>query len=214
MSLDKLREGLILRAREKARKIIENARKKAEEIVREAEIDYKRKLAVEREKALKKLMDEWNRKVTKELVEENLKLTRLKNDLVDDIVSKVRETIAKMPESVRRDSLRKLIAESLGSGVFPPGEELRVRVVRRDLELLRSLIDSGEFKGVFKEVGQLDDSALGGIIVETLDGSIAVDNTYSTRLERVKPVLVKLLNERVFKVGARGDEGRGSEGTE
>jgi len=203
MSLEELRRSVLEKAKGKARKIVEEAKERARKIVEEAKREYFRRLERERSLALRSLRDSENRKVMEKALELNLKLVSTKNAILKDIVNRVRAELMALDDSTRKESLRRLLKESLEAGMFG-SKKVVVKVVSRDTKLISDVIEEEGLKDVVLRVLKLNSRYMGGVLVESSDGSVAVDNTYLTRLEKVKTILIKRLNDDVFKVSKNG----------
>lgn len=197
MSLERLKEGLRRRAEEKAVKIIQEAEERARKILEEAKREYEERLRKTREDAINRLRSELSKKLVEESMKLGIELVNLKNRMLNEILNEVKSRISKLPEDVREKSLTNLFNEALESGVF--GKAIRIKVVSRDKQLMKKILNSRKISKEIIEIQTLDDHYIGGVIIESEDGNISIDNTYLTRLERVAQLLIKKLNEEIFK---------------
>jgi V/A-type H+-transporting ATPase subunit E len=197
VSLERLKEGLRRRAEEKAVKIIQEAEERARKILEEAKREYEERLRKTREDAINRLRSELSKKLVEESMKLGIELVNLKNRMLNEILNEVKSRISKLPEDVREKSLTNLFNEALESGVF--GKAIRIKVVSRDKQLMKKILNSRKISKEIIEIQTLDDHYIGGVIIESEDGNISIDNTYLTRLERVAQLLIKKLNEEIFK---------------
>lgn len=200
MGLEELRKSILEKAQRKASKIIEDAREKAKKIVEEAREEYYKRLSKEREQALRKLKEEENRKYISKVMELNLELVNLKNRILNEIVSELKRRLETLSEELRKESLRKLVKEALNTGIFGSGRVV-IKVIPNDVKLIKDIIREEGLEDQVASVGKISSEFLGGVIVESEDGSIALDNTYATRLDKVMPKLIEKLNKEVFGLG-------------
>ncbi len=199
-SEDELRKTLIERARKEAEKIIEEAKKRAKEIVEQARREYERRVARKREEVIKRIIEEESRRYTAKIVELNKELVRLKNEVLNNLRNEIINYLKSLDPKTREESLRKLLKEAINSGVFSE-HKVVVRVVRNDKEIIEKIIKKDkELKKVIVRVEELGDEYIGGVLIESEDGSIALDNTYKSRIERLTPEIVRKLNEEIFEV--------------
>lgn len=198
MSLESLKEEVLRKARAKAEGLIRNAEAEARKILEDASKEYRRRVEVAREAELRELRDELSKKVSEESMKLNMKLLEFKNELIKELISGALRELEETPADVRRESLMKLIRECVEEG--PPEKEIRLKVVEKDLQLVREVVKDLGIEGRVKEIGQLPPKYLGGVIAEFGDGSLSVDNTYLTRLERLAPHLYRRLREEFFGV--------------
>jgi len=198
MSIESLREAVIRKAQKEAERIIEEARRRAEEIIRDAMKRYELRVKRRREELISKIINEENMKYIRKVMELNIKMTTLKNEILNEVLKGIEERLRTSNTNTRRESLRALLREVLGSGVLPPNTKVIIRVVKQDMDLIKELIKEEGITAIVSKVETLSDDHIGGLIIETEDGSIAVDNTYKTRLEKLKPEITKVLQEKVL----------------
>lgn len=198
MSLEALKESVFEKARAKAEKILNDAKEQASKIVNEARKEYLRKSEEARNRELTELINEYSRRLTARSVELNTELLKVKNQIINDLLKTVKTRLNEVSEDLRKESLKNLLNEALAQGINIG--EVVVKVVPKDVELLHKVL-SGEVDNalIVKKVEVLPESYLGGVVVESANGMFAVDNTYSTRLEKLSTVLYRKLAEEVFK---------------
>lgn len=192
MSAERLREEVLARARAKAEKIIEEARREAEKIVRKAQEEYRKRLEEARREAHHRLVSEENEKYIRRVMELNMDVLKEKNRMIKQIEEEARKRLAGLGPEERLASLKVLIQDALNTGMF--SGRFRVRVCEKDEEQARRALED---LGLEAEVVP-DLSGLGGVIVENEDSTIAVDNTYETRLGQAMKAVIAKLNELVF----------------
>ena len=192
MPIEQLREEVLARARTKAEKIIEEARRQAEEIVREAQEEYRRRLEKARREAYQRIISEENEKYIRRVMQLNMEVLKEKNKIIKYIEEEARKRLTEMSPDERLTSLKTLIQDALNARMFEG--EFRVKVCKKDEELARKALNELGLKA--EVIPELD--GLGGVIVENKDSTIAVDNTYETRLEQAMKLVIAKLNELVF----------------
>ena len=181
MSLEGLRRVVLEKARLEAEEIIKEASERAKSIIRDSEEKKKSIIEEERRRVLSELGLEV--KLAEARREARLIIARTKHEIVKELEKKVRELLDTMSEDVRRNSLRKLLLESLnelktcGFSV----ENAVVYVSPRDRKIVESILMEMNINASIIE----DQRISGGVILSTLSGDIHIDNTYETRLERV-----------------------------
>jgi V/A-type H+-transporting ATPase subunit E len=109
-----------------------------------------------------------------------------------EILSKINE----MSDEERRKSLKKLINECLNE--IRTSRRVRVCVVERDVPLVKDVLRELSIEDRVMEIKTLPPESVGGVLIETEDGSLGLDNTYATRLERLMTFIYRKLNEEVF----------------
>ena len=197
MSLEELRKSVIEKARLKAEKILENARKQAEELVESAKREYMERLRQRKEEIITQVREEESRKYTARISELNAELLKLKRKLIEDIVKEATERIKNLSKTERKESIKRLLKDSLGSGII--GGSFRVKVIERDLKLVKEAVNELGLQKDLIAAEIIPEDYLGGLIIENEDSSVAIDNTYRTRLERAIRIILGELNKEIFK---------------
>ncbi len=196
MSLEELRKRILEEAQREAEEILRKAREEAERIIAEAKEEYYGRLRNARRKALQEFIEKKHAEYVSKLVEFNIELLKLKNRILNEILTEVQRKLAEMPVPKRKESLRTLLKESIESGVFTGN--VIVKVVPKDSEIIKEVVQE-YFKDVVAAVELYDPRRLGGVLVESLDREHAIDNTYTTRLEKAMPEIMNILNAKIFQ---------------
>lgn len=179
MGLEKVKERVRHEARLKADATLKSARAEAASILAAAGKDgdsdeFEEKLSSEagfirkREEAAGRL-------------EAKKMLLAFRKDFVDGVFSSVRERLAGLPDSVRREHLKKLLEKA--------SSEIKVGTV------YCSKKDGKYVKG--RTVKETD--LLGGLIAESPDGLLRVDYSYDSILKQVKDAMLPELNKFLFE---------------
>ncbi len=198
MSLEELRKRILEEAQREAEEILRKAREEAERIIAEAKEEYYRRLRNARRKALQEFTEKKNAEYVSKLMELNTELLKLKNRILNEILADVRRELVELPASKRKESLKTLLKESIGSNVFTGN--VIVKVVPNDSDIIKEVVQE-YFKDVVTAVELCDPRRLGGVLVESLDREHAIDNTYTTRLEKAMPEIMNMLNTKIFQSG-------------
>ena len=196
MSLDALREEILKKARAKAEAMIKSAEEEAKKILDEAMREYTRRYELVREAELRELRDELSKKLSEKNLEVNTNLLNLKNELIEALRKEILSKINEMSDEERRKSLKKLINECLNE--IRTSRRVRVCVVERDVPLVKDVLRELSVEDRVMEIKTLPPESVGGVLIETEDGSLGLDNTYATRLERLMTFIYRKLNEEVF----------------
>jgi len=180
LSLEELRRAVLEKAILEAEEIVKDAQKRAESIIKEAEEKKRTILEEERKRVLSELGLE--ARLGEARREASLILARTKHEIVEELKKRAEELINTMSMEERKESLRRLLQESLEE-MKKCGFDLTgviVSVSPRDRKLIEDLLEEMNLTVTVVE----DERITGGIIVSTPGGEIYVDNTYETRLER------------------------------
>ena len=181
LSLEELKRTVLNKARLEAEEIIRDAYEKAKSIIREAEEKKKAIIEEERRKSISELGLE--AKLAEARREARLIIAKAKQEVVDEIKGRIKEILENMSVEGRRNSLRKLLYESLeelkkcGFGV----EGIVVHVSSRDKSIIADILRE---LGVNAEIVE-DRGISGGLLISTPNGEISIDNTYEARMEKL-----------------------------
>lgn len=198
-------------------KILGDARAEAERATKSAERSIeaeRRKAESEAEKARQEILDRIRKKAealrAKEIATAKIESKRVLLKAREQAIGRVLDKIAEALSQVRADrgeyakSLQKLATEAVSALDLP---KVKVRISPEDA----ALADSGFVKDVTADVKAAtgkdveieveEDEGLksGGCIAASEDGRIIFDNTFSRRLERLKPELRSLIAREVIK---------------
>ncbi|NPA97615.1 MAG: hypothetical protein GXO32_08450 [Crenarchaeota archaeon] len=179
-SMDRLREAVLAKAREEAERIVREAEERARRIVEEARERKRREI----EEARRRLYEEvgYEARIAEARIRAAQLIARVKNEVLEELRAKVMDRLSRLSEGERRRSVEKLLWEALGSGVV--GDRFRLYVAKRDSAIAEDVVTATGLRDrVAAVVGRED--MVGGVIIESEDGSTRVDNSYSTRLSMV-----------------------------
>jgi len=194
---ERIKEKLLEKAREDAKRIVEDAKREAEKIINEAEEKWKKKV----EEARRKIIEEAKREAEEILVDARIKarmrITEEKNRVIEQLLGKVEELVDKDVFN-REESLRKLLEEAVKQSRL---NEVVIYVSSRDIKLMQSLKTRIESELKVKIIDIREANIKGGVIVESVDGGIRIDNSYDVRLELVKMRLLPEVSKELFSNG-------------
>ncbi len=199
MGVESLRDGVILKAREKADEIVRNAEVKARELLSNSLKEYEERVKEEVERQYRTLRSSYEMMYISELLKLSAELMTLKNEVLRDVKVAVIERLSNLDLNTRKRSLKNLLKESLSYEVIKESEGFIIYVVNADRELIREILSEEGLEEKVVEVRILGDECLGGIVLESRDGSVLIDNTYLTRVERGLNIVVSRLQGIVFK---------------
>lgn len=182
------------KAKEDSKRIIDDAKREAEEVIKKAEEEWRRKV----EEARRRILEDAKRKAEEILVDARIKarmkLSNEKNNIIRLLMHKVEELIEKGSFD-RRESLKKLAIEAISQLGL---REVIVYVSGNDkklMEELRAIIEN-ELNIKINDIREAN--IRGGVIVESIDGTTRIDNSYDTRLEVIKTRLLPQISKELF----------------
>ena len=156
--------------------LLEAARKETEETVSRI-LETGKKQAVS---AKRQLID------SAELETRNLHLKELEV-AVNEVFSEGVRRLPGLSAEERERALNRLVRE----GVQVIGQKATVSCNAADKKILSSIIRTLNKEGVKLTLGQESIQSIGGVVLSSPDGSVRFDNTYESRLERMRQILRK-----------------------
>ena len=192
MSLDTVVEDIREEANARAENIRDDGESRAEEIVSAAEEDA--------EEVLEEAEGEVEREI-EQLREQRLssakleaKQTRLeaRRDVLGEVRERVEDELATLEGDTREELTRALLDAS--SDEFDDGDDVRVYGREEDEELIESILE--DYDG-YEFAGEYD--CLGGVVVESDQSRVRVNNTFDSVLEDVWEDNLREISNRLFE---------------
>ncbi|WP_338740932.1 V-type ATP synthase subunit E [Haloplanus salilacus] len=192
MSLETVAEDIRDEARARAEEIRQEGEDRAAEIVEDAEADAAeiledREAAVERE-----IEQRRDQAVSSAKLEAKQARLEARRDALADVREAVESTVVDIDGERRRSLTETLLGAAAEE--FDEGESVSVYGRADDEELLEDLLE--EYDG-FSVAGEYD--CLGGVVVESEESRVRVNNTFDSILEAVWEDNLKELSDRLFE---------------
>jgi len=190
--MDKISRAILDKVKADAEQIVKEAEQKAWQELEEAEKQRETKFREEKRKIIEEAERQASRILAQSSIKARQELSRAKTEIIDGIVSRVRNTLPAI--SSDEGSLLNLIKEAveeLGA------DEVRVYVSRKNISAVRKLVKGD--KGLASKIMEIKEfDCAGGVIAENIDGKVSIDNTYETRLEMLLPQIVPEISRELF----------------
>ncbi|MFB6079841.1 MAG: V-type ATP synthase subunit E [Haloferacaceae archaeon] len=194
MSLETVVDDIRDEARARADEIREDGRDRADEIVAEAEADADRIVADAEDRVDRRIEQEREQALSSAKLEAKQERLEARRDVLEEVREAVEEAIAgiggERREALTRTLLDDAVAEFDDDGIVVKGRP-------DDEELLTSI--AADYEGV-EYGGEYD--CLGGVVAESRNSRVRVNNTFDSVLESVWEDSLKELSDRLFD----GDE--------
>ncbi len=195
METDKIKKAILDKAKADADKIISDAEIKAKEIIEKSE--EQKELKFEEEKA--KIISATHREASKILAQASLKsrqeILKEKDAVINEIIKKVKDELSQ--DIKDKELFIRLIKETLEA--LEDEDSVRLLVSSKDLEIIREVVaENSGLKEKIAEVEGID--CIGGIMIETINGMVSIDNTFDTRLEMLIPKILPEIGKNLFGV--------------
>jgi vacuolar-type H+-ATPase subunit E/Vma4 len=190
--MEKIGEAILGKVKAEAEGIIKEAEGRADQEIEQAEKQHLARLEGKKARMIQEAREEAARIEAQASVKARLELSRAKADVIDEIISKVKEKLsATSGDKSLLVSLVKEAVDALGSN------KVRVYVLPKDVKTVKKLLNEDrELAGKIAEVKEYDGA--GGVIVEDIEGKVRIDNTYDTRLEMLLPQLLPEIGRELF----------------
>jgi vacuolar-type H+-ATPase subunit E/Vma4 len=181
-------DATIRQAREDARQVLERARRQRQERIEAAST---RRLAEAGAHAAQI--------IALGRMEARRQLASARSEIIQDLLERTREALdSERPTAV---NFARLVHDAI-DGLEGAGKNVIVCVGPADLDMARQLVATDQrLARIVKEVAEGPSG--GGVLVETEDGSTAVDNRYASRLEMLVPRVLPRLGRELFRVSHR-----------
>ncbi|MDF2957023.1 MAG: Archaeal/vacuolar-type H+-ATPase subunit E/Vma4 [Candidatus Alkanophagales archaeon MCA70_species_1] len=192
---EKERERILNEAKERAKKIIEDAKAEAERSKKRAMEEEERRAETEKRRIIQTARLEARRK--KWMAQEEMI-----KEVMNKAVEKIKEVKEKGFGEYKYDEiLRNLIKVSAMSA---GGGDLEVILSEEDARFIskKDLDEISKDLGASLTLSEERVKSIGGVIVRTKDGRIAVNNTFEKRLERLSDAIRDKVAAIMFKGGA------------
>ena len=191
MSLETVVEDIRDEARARAEDIREDGEERAGEIVAEAEEEAER-IVEEREREVERQIDQ-EREQTLSAAKLEAKQQRLeaRRDVLADVREQTEAAIAELDGDEREELTRALLEAAAPE--FDDGESVSVHGRGDDEDLLTDVL--ADYDG-WSYAGERE--CLGGVVVESEESRVRVNNTFDSVLEAVWEDNLKELSDRLF----------------
>jgi len=192
MSLDTVVEDIRNEARERAKEIRSEGDARADEIISEAESDADEIIAEQERETEQTIAQEREQKLSSAKLEAKQKRLEARRDVLQDVRSSVEDRLAGLEGGDREKLTRELL--DAASEEFEDGDTVRVYGKSEDDELLTDVVSD---YGNYEYAGEYD--CLGGVVVESDQSRLRVNNTFDSVLESVWEDNLQDISKRLFE---------------
>ena len=193
METDKIRAAILEKAQGEAEEIIANARAKAGELVANAKEQKEKRFEEEKKRIISEAQREASRVLAQSSLKARQEVLREKDAVINEIITRVKEDLLR--KATDEGVLIHLISETVKA--FETGNKLRLFVSPRDIAVVRKIVEGNDsLKEQMAEISEFD--CLGGVMAESMDGMVSIDNTFDIRLEMLTPKILPRLGRELF----------------
>jgi len=190
--MDKLSSAILDKVKEEAQQIIKEAEQKAWAEIERAEKEKEARFLEEKRKATEEAQREAARVLSQASMEARKEISGAKAQVIDKILSRVRSTLLENTDN--RDSLMSLTKEAIAE--LNTGK-VRIYVSPRDMSTMQEIVKEDKELGD-KVIEIRETNCAGGVISESADGKIRINNTCDVRLEMLLPQLLPEIGRELF----------------
>jgi len=193
METDKIRAAILDKAQKEAEEIVANARTKAKDLMAHAEEQKEKRFEDEKARILSEAQREAARILAQSSLKARQEILREQDAVINEIVAKTKETLAQ--ESTEEKAMAVLIREAVTA--FESDEKLRILASPREIEAVKLAVKNDD--GLSKQIEEVvEHDCLGGVIAESLDGMVSIDNSFEVRMEMLLPKIMPELGKKLF----------------
>ena len=192
--MGKISEAILDKVKKEAQQIIMEAEEKAWKETEEAERQMERRFEEEKRKIIEETEMEAARILSEASIKARQELSKIKAEIFDRIINKVKTSLpgTLSNETSFLDLAREAIA---GLGV----DKVRLYVSPKDVSTVPEFLTRDkELASKVTEIKEFDCN--GGVIVESIDGKVRIDNSYDIRLEMLLPRMLPEIDKKIFEV--------------
>ncbi|MDO9515845.1 MAG: V-type ATP synthase subunit E [Syntrophales bacterium] len=193
METDKIRAAILEKARKEAEEIVANAKAKAKDLMAQAKEQKKKRFEEEKKRIISEAQREASRILAQSSLKARQEILKEQDAVIKEIIARTKEGLAK--EKTDKKAFASLIREAVDA--FESEEKLRILVSPRDVAIARKVVEGDDgLKEQIAEVVERD--CLGGVIAESMDGMVNIDNTFDVRLGMLTPKIMPELGSKLF----------------
>jgi V/A-type H+-transporting ATPase subunit E len=178
MSLDNVVSDIRDEANARAEEIRQEGERRAEEIIEAAETDAEELLEAREEAVERQIEQEREQAVSSANLEAKQERLEARRDVLEEVRERAEAELRDLPDGKREELTRALLDQAAAE--FEGEEPVAVYGRADDEELLEELV--AEYDG-FEYGGEYD--CLGGVVVDSTDSRVRVNNTFDSVLDDV-----------------------------
>ncbi|HDI02073.1 MAG TPA: hypothetical protein ENF93_00350 [Ignisphaera sp.] len=192
--VERLREGILAKAKQEAEEIIKKAENEAKRIIQQAREKKQREI----EELRKRIRDEigFDVKIAEAKVRVRHMLAQAKNEILNKLKEEVLKQLNSLSDSQRVKSLKNIVLELKSQNVLPQEQKMIIYVNERDVKYIKEVLKELDLISQVREVRTID--IIGGLIIETEDSAMRIDASYEKRLEQILRYKMRNLTRELF----------------
>ncbi|MEM2221765.1 MAG: V-type ATP synthase subunit E [Ignisphaera sp.] len=194
-SIELLRKAVLEKALKEAESRVSRAEEEARRIIEEAEKIKRNRIEDEKRKILEEL--NYDAKIAEAKLNARLIIHDVKHRIIKEMEKNIINFLMNLDMETRLQSLFRLLDEALQHIFHSYGivNQVAIKISERDIHLSNQLREYIRNKYGIEVINVESTGILGGLILESADGTISIDNSYDSRisiiLKKMLPNLVK-----------------------
>ena len=193
METNKIRAAILKEAQGEVEEIIANARVKAEELMTNAKEQKKKRFEEEKNRVISEARREASRILAQSSLKARQEVLKEKDDVINEIISRAKKDL--LGKAMDETVLIYLIGETVQA--FETEDKLRLLVSPGDIAVARKVVKKDDsLKEQIAEIVEFE--CLGGVMAESMDGMVSIDNTFDMRLEMLTPKILPRISRELF----------------
>ncbi|WP_435347992.1 V-type ATP synthase subunit E [Haloarchaeobius sp. HRN-SO-5] len=192
MSLDTVTEDIREEARARAEEIRAEAEAEAESLIEAAEADAEETLEAAERRADRQVAQKREQELSSAKLEAKQMRLEARRDVLESVREQVETAIVELDGDDREELTRELL--DAASTEFEDADTVRVHGRADDQDLLESIL--ADYDG-YEYAGEYD--CLGGVVVESEESRLRVNNTFDSVLENVWEDELREISSQLFE---------------
>ena len=196
METGKIRAAILEKAQREADEITASAKAKAKDLMANAKEQKKNRFEEEKKRIISEARREASRILAKSSLKARQEILKEKDAIINEIIRRAKEDLS--GKTTDENVFAHLIRETVA--VFETQDKLKLLVSQKDIDVVRKVVEEDDsLKKQIAEVSEFD--CLGGVMAESMDGMVSIDNTFDIRLKMLVPKILPELGRELFGAG-------------
>ena len=196
METGKIRAAILEKAQREADEITASARAKAKDLMANAKEQKKNRFEEEKKRIISEAQREASRILAKSSLKARQEILKEKDAIINEIIRRAKEDLS--GKTTDEKVFAHLIRETVAA--FETKDKLKLLVSQKDIDVVRKVV--GEDDSLKKQIAEVSEfDCLGGVMAESMDGMVSIDNTFDIRLKMLVPKILPELGRELFGAG-------------
>jgi len=196
METGKIRTAILEKAQREAEEITAKAKSKAKGLIADAKEQKEKRFEEEKKRIISEARREASRIRAKSSLKARQEILKEKDAVIKEVMQKAKEDLS--GKTTDKKVFAHLIRETVNA--FESEDKLKLLVSQKDIAVVRKVVDEDD--GLKKQIAEVNEfECLGGVMAESMDGMVSIDNTFDVRIEMFMPKILPELGRELFGAG-------------